>query len=350
MGTMYFAGGCLWGVQAYMKKLPGVVTTEAGRANGATDKLEGPYDGYAECVKTVFDESQVSVAELMAYFFETIDPYSINRQGVDVGEKYRTGVYSTDPSLLEEAARYIVSRPDSAHVVVEVKPLKNYVRSAEEHQDYLDKHPVASNVKHRESLDRYIAEQFANPRGLGGRIVMRAMKRQNLEMYEVTEAFLKPEPQDAILDIGCGNGFMMERLSRAYRCRLIGTDISRDILKVAKRRVGGKRADFVCCSVDSMPIESGAIDKALTINTLYFWNDLQKGFEEVSRVLKPGGAFVCTHYSNRSLDALPHTQFGYWKHTGEETSSAARSAGFEVEAEPIMGNRGCCLICRKCDI
>lgn len=102
MQTMYFAGGCLWGVQAYMKTLPGVVETEAGRANGSTDTLDGPYDGYAECVRTVFDERVVSVPRLMGYFFEIIDPYSLNKQGIDVGKKYRTGVYSEDPRHLDE--------------------------------------------------------------------------------------------------------------------------------------------------------------------------------------------------------------------------------------------------------
>lgn len=86
METLYFAGGCLWGVQAYIKTLPGVLVTEAGRANGATECLDGPYDGYAECVKTTFDEPRVSVEQLMDYFFEIIDPYSLNKQGADVGK------------------------------------------------------------------------------------------------------------------------------------------------------------------------------------------------------------------------------------------------------------------------
>lgn len=90
--------------------LPGVVATEAGRPNGAGDGLEGPYDGYAECVKATFDEGRVTVTELMGYFFEIIDPYSVNRQGADVGEKYRTGVYSEDPSHLREAEAYIRAR------------------------------------------------------------------------------------------------------------------------------------------------------------------------------------------------------------------------------------------------
>ena len=114
MQTIYFAGGCLWGVQAFVKTLPGVVATEAGRANGAGDSLEGPYDGYAECVKATFDEGRATVTELMGYFFEIIYPYSVNRQGADVGEKYRTGVYSEDPSHLREAQAYIRARPESA--------------------------------------------------------------------------------------------------------------------------------------------------------------------------------------------------------------------------------------------
>lgn len=141
MQTIYFAGGCLWGVQAFVKTLPGVVATEAGRANGAGDSLEGPYDGYAECVKTTFDEDRVTVAELMGYLFEIIDPYSVNRQGADVGEKYRTGVYSEDPAHLREAVAYIRARPDRDQIRVEVLPLTSYVPSAEEHQDHLDKFP-----------------------------------------------------------------------------------------------------------------------------------------------------------------------------------------------------------------
>ena len=92
--TIYFAGGCLWGVQAFIKTLKGVIHTQAGRANGYSNTLEGEYDGYAECVKTEFDSEIVTVSQLMDYFFEIIDPYSVNKQGNDVGKKYRTGVYS----------------------------------------------------------------------------------------------------------------------------------------------------------------------------------------------------------------------------------------------------------------
>lgn len=141
METIYLAGGCLWGVQAFVKTIPGVVATEAGRANGTTNELEGEYDGYAECVKTTFNPEQISVAQLMDELFSIIDPYSVNKQGIDEGPKYRTGVYSENERHLEIARKYIDGREDKDKVVVEVMPLSNYVRSADEHQDHLDKHP-----------------------------------------------------------------------------------------------------------------------------------------------------------------------------------------------------------------
>lgn len=141
MEVVYLAGGCLWGVQAFIKTLPGVQSTEAGRANGTTNFLEGSYDGYAECVKTEYDPTVVTIKDLMGFLFEVIDPYSLNKQGQDVGEKYRTGLYSENPEHLKEAEAFIRERSDSDQIVVEVLPLTNYVQSAEEHQDRLAKYP-----------------------------------------------------------------------------------------------------------------------------------------------------------------------------------------------------------------
>ncbi|GAF14996.1 peptide methionine sulfoxide reductase MsrA [Bacillus sp. JCM 19045] len=85
MEIIYFAGGCLWGVQAFMKTVPGVIETEAGRANGTTKTLAGPYDGYAECVKTEFDPSVVSVEQLMSDFFEIIDRIALINKAMMLG-------------------------------------------------------------------------------------------------------------------------------------------------------------------------------------------------------------------------------------------------------------------------
>lgn len=164
--TIYFAGGCLWGVQEFMKYLPGVQTTEAGRANGSSNTTNSSYDGYTECVKVSFDKTAVSVNELIGYFFEIIDPYSINKQGEDVGEKYRTGIYSEQHSTqhsedvseqdchLEIAIKYISQRDDADKIVVEILPLTNYVKSDEEHQERLTRFPndychIPKNVLHK---------------------------------------------------------------------------------------------------------------------------------------------------------------------------------------------------------
>lgn len=147
---IYLAGGCLWGVQEFVRHLPGVLSTEAGRANGsnganrASQKIEGEYDeynGYAECVRISFDAEKVSVARLIEYLFEIIDPYSIDQQGPDKGRKYRTGVYSFNPAHLEAAQRYLKSRDDHAEIALEVLPLSHYLKSAPEHQDRLSRFP-----------------------------------------------------------------------------------------------------------------------------------------------------------------------------------------------------------------
>jgi peptide-methionine (S)-S-oxide reductase len=138
---IFFAGGCLWGVQEFIKHLPGVIATEAGRANGLTDSTKNSYDGYAECVKVIFTPNAVNVIELIGYFFEIIDPYSINKQGEDVGKKYRTGIYSKQSSHLKTAIEYITRRDDADKVVVEILPLLNYVKSDAQHQERLTRFP-----------------------------------------------------------------------------------------------------------------------------------------------------------------------------------------------------------------
>ena len=138
---IYLAAGCLWGVQEFVRHLPGVILTEAGRANGTSNSTKSNYDGYAECVRTVFDPIQVSVARLVEYLFEIIDPYSLNKQGPDIGPKYRTGIYSKSASHLQEAKIWIGSREDAERIKLEVLPLTSFVPSDPEHQNRLTRYP-----------------------------------------------------------------------------------------------------------------------------------------------------------------------------------------------------------------
>ena len=156
--TIFLAGGCLWGVQEFFRHIPGVIRTEAGRANGSTQKLTGEYDGYAECVKIQFDRECLTISQLIEFLFEIIDPYSVDQQGPDVGRKYRTGFYSTNKGHLIEAKRVIdfyQSKNKKAKITVEVLPLSNYIKSDDEHQDRLQRFPHDFCHLPRELLHKY---------------------------------------------------------------------------------------------------------------------------------------------------------------------------------------------------
>ncbi len=146
--TIYLAGGCFWGVEKYLSLIPGVLETEAGYANGRTERptyQQVCYDntGHAETVKVTYDEGRLPLARLLERFFQVIDPISVNRQGNDRGVQYRTGIYFTQPEEKEEIAaalRHLQTRYEKP-VAVEAAPLDNYYPAEDYHQKYLDRNP-----------------------------------------------------------------------------------------------------------------------------------------------------------------------------------------------------------------
>ena len=147
MKTIYLAGGCFWGTQKFLDQFDGVISTTVGYANG--EKESPSYEevcsdsGHAETVKVVYDESVISTEQLLRYYFMTIDPTSVNRQGGDAGIQYRTGIYYEDISLLNNI-QAVVREEQEKHdgvIAVEVKPLENFYKAEEYHQKYLDKNP-----------------------------------------------------------------------------------------------------------------------------------------------------------------------------------------------------------------
>ena len=148
MTTLYLAAGCFWGAQHFLKQLPGVESTRVGYANGRTEnptyeqvKHEGT--GHAETVEVVYDEAVLPTPELLDCYFLCVDPTSVNRQGPDVGEQYRTGIYHTEQEQIAEieAACRAEEEKLGARLEVERMPLKNFFPAEEYHQKYLDKNP-----------------------------------------------------------------------------------------------------------------------------------------------------------------------------------------------------------------
>lgn len=145
---IYLAGGCFWGTEHFFKQISGVVDTEVGFANGNTPnptykEVYTDSTGYAETVRVRYNPEVVSLDFLLRMFFKAIDPVSINRQGHDVGTRYRTGVYYTDAADLPAIERVFASEQKNWQqpLAVEKMPLKNFFSAEEYHQDYLDKNP-----------------------------------------------------------------------------------------------------------------------------------------------------------------------------------------------------------------
>lgn len=201
------------------------------------------------------------------------------------------------------------------------------------------------------SINNYIAKQFADPKGMSGSIVSLVMNRQNRPLYDETIRLLAVSDSDAVLDIGCGNGFVLNLLARENNAAYAGIDPSEEIISVALQRnrkhVTRGKMSFSCQNVSAMSFPDGHFSKAYTINTVYFWSDLVGAMREIHRVMKSGGVFINTLYTNETLARFSHTQFGYRHYEQKELVDAARDAGFVVEAIPILQGTAICYICAK---
>lgn len=148
MKEIYLAGGCFWGVEEYFSRIEGVVETSVGYANG---HMEDPsYEevctgttGHTETTYIKYDDNTIGLDKILTKFFRIIDPTLLNRQGGDIGNQYRTGVYYINSNdlpiinkiLKEEEVKY------NDPIVTEVLPLSSYYLAEEYHQKYLKKNP-----------------------------------------------------------------------------------------------------------------------------------------------------------------------------------------------------------------
>jgi peptide methionine sulfoxide reductase msrA/msrB len=143
---IYMAGGCFWGVQAYIDRIDGIEYTNVGYANGkseVTDYYSIKNTGHAETVYVVYDPEKISLGELLKYYYSIIDPESLNKQGNDQGTQYRTGLYyvdEDDKKIIEEVTAE-EQKKYSEKIVTEIEPLENYVLAEDYHQNYLENNP-----------------------------------------------------------------------------------------------------------------------------------------------------------------------------------------------------------------
>lgn len=144
--TAILAGGCFWGMQDLIRRMPGVIATRVGYTGGdvanATYRNHGTH---AEGIEVVFDPAKLSFRQLLEFFFQIHDPTTQNRQGNDLGLSYRSGIYFTSDAQREEALRTIADVNAAGlwpgKVVTEVKAAGPFWEAEPEHQDYLVHRP-----------------------------------------------------------------------------------------------------------------------------------------------------------------------------------------------------------------
>lgn len=140
------AGGCFWGMQDLIRKLPGVHRTRVGYTGGdvpnATYRNHGTH---AEGIEIFYDPKQISFRQLLEFFFQIHDPTTLNRQGNDRGMSYRSAIYYVDEDQKAVAEDTIADVNASGlwpgRVVTEVEPVGDFWEAEPEHQDYLERFP-----------------------------------------------------------------------------------------------------------------------------------------------------------------------------------------------------------------
>lgn len=149
--TAVLAGGCFWGMEEILRKVPGVLETEVGYAGGATanptyNDVKTGRTGHAESIRIVFDPKTISYAELLErWFFRMHDPTTENRQGNDVGTQYRSAIFATTPEqkrVAEEVKRKVdASGKWKRPIVTQIVDAGPFTRAEDYHQKYLVEHP-----------------------------------------------------------------------------------------------------------------------------------------------------------------------------------------------------------------
>lgn len=140
------AGGCFWGVQDLIRKLPGVITTRVGYSGGDVPNATYRHHGtHAESIEIIFDPDKLSYRKLLEFFFQIHDPTTLNRQGNDLGASYRSAIFYTTPEQRQVALDTIADVDASGlwpgKVVTEVTPAGPFWEAEPEHQDYLERIP-----------------------------------------------------------------------------------------------------------------------------------------------------------------------------------------------------------------
>ena len=152
--TAILAGGCFWGMEEILRKIPGVTKTTVGYSGGKTadptyQEICTGTTGHAEAVEIVFDPNKLSYEEVLGYFFRMHDPTTLNRQHNDVGTQYRSAIFYTSEEQKKTAesvkAKLEAAKKFKRPITTEITRASKFYPAEDYHQDYLVKNPGGYN-------------------------------------------------------------------------------------------------------------------------------------------------------------------------------------------------------------
>ena len=200
---------------------------------------------------------------------------------------------------------------------------------------------------------KYISNNFSNPSGIGGDISTGIMNLINQKQYKAVLKNLKLEPNNSILDIGFGNGYLLKKIIRQnISVKIYGIEISKDMVqKVQLKNIHSIDSGILkldLANINKTLLENDFFDKAYTVNTIYFWKEIEKCFSEIKRILKPNGIFINVIYTKEYLGKILFTKYDFNKYSVQEIEEMTKGNRMEIiETIEIIKNKSYCIISKK---
>jgi ubiquinone/menaquinone biosynthesis C-methylase UbiE len=198
------------------------------------------------------------------------------------------------------------------------------------------------------------ASQLGHPTGFFARVAGGIWNRRNAELNERVMELLKPQPNDHVLDVGFGGGYLLDRMSVVVtEGRLEGVDVSAAIVRQAEKRFRNKasagKIKFTCAAVESLPYPDGHFTKVCSVNSIFYWQDAEIGLKEIYRVLDRAGQAALCFTCKNSIESKTFAKHIHL-YDSEEVVQQLAEIGFKnVQAQTFTDQyrQFVCIMARK---
>jgi ubiquinone/menaquinone biosynthesis C-methylase UbiE len=191
-------------------------------------------------------------------------------------------------------------------------------------------------------LGRFLAKELSYPSNLVGQLILAPLwNRRNAALNDMVFEIMELSQDDSVLDVGFGGGYLLGKiLDAAPNGHIAGIDRSPVMVKSCQRRyraqIRNQRLLLHCGKAESLPFDDASFSKACSVNSIFYWDDVESAFSEVWRVLQPSGTFVVCFTDPSSLESKSFTRHGVTLFHVDQVHQMLEGAGFSV-GRPTQG-------------